>query len=88
MAKPKGPFKIIQPGLYLDADGSVVFSISEILTHVGLEDNPANRVECMETIQEMVGAVAEMKGKGIETQYRLPGDAKWQTGPVPTRKGN
>ncbi len=86
MAKPQGPFKIIQPGLYLDADGSVVFSISEILTHVGLEDTPANRVECMELIQEITKGLAKSEGKEIKTQYRWPEDSQWQTGPIPTQK--
>ena len=84
--EPKGPFTTIKPGLYLDADGNVIFNVGEILTNVGLDDTPENRVECMEAVQEMVEAVAGIKGKGIETQYRLPEDSEWHTGPVPTQK--
>ena len=86
MVEPKGPFKTIQPGLYLDADGNIVFNIGEILTEAGLEDTSDNRTECMEAIQIMVEAAAGSKGKAIETQYRLPGDSEWQTGPVPTQR--
>ena len=86
MVEPKGPFTTIEPGLYLDADGNLVFDIGEMLTHAGIEDTSDNRIECMEAIQEMVGATATLQGKVLEIQYRLPEDSYWKTGSVPTRK--
>lgn len=44
----------IAPGIWLDADGDVHFSIPELLAMVDLEDTPANREEVAQMVAEIM----------------------------------
>jgi len=45
----------LAPGIWLDADGDVHFSIPELLAMVDLEDTPANREEIAQLVTAIMG---------------------------------
>lgn len=48
--------KRIAPGAWIDADGALHFSATEILEHFGVENTPENLEECMKLIEDFCKA--------------------------------
>ena len=58
----------IAPGIWLDVDGDLHYSVPELLALVDLEDTPANREQVVrtitESIRETLGAVPIIRQDG------------------------
>ena len=72
--KPKGPFKRFAPGVVIDSNGAAVINAADVLTALGLEDTPENRIQVIESVSEEMAR--QMPGAQLFT--RRPGDSAWR----------
>lgn len=79
MTGPKGPYRQIKPGMYLDATGAVVFNTADILAELDMEDTPLNRQKVMDVVEEMIQAVDRTGGGSpMKVMSRTPDDPTWR----------
>ena len=71
---PKGPYKELSPGLYLDRDGNAVISPADLLAHLGLPDISENRLEVIETMTKLLLELYRPQ----DIIVRKPGDPEWR----------
>ena len=74
MVGPRGPYREVLPGLYLDRDGNAVFNAADILREMGMEDTPQNRLDLLVALKEMV----QEQFPSENIIFRTPDDPTWR----------
>ena len=77
MTGPKGPYRQVLPGLYLDRDGAAVFNIADILVEMGMDDTPENRREVGQELAELL----RWGNEDMKFYWRGPGEQQWREWP-------
>jgi hypothetical protein len=54
----RGAERLGAPGVWVDREGAMHFSIPEMLAHLGVENTPANRDELTKIVEAMIATSA------------------------------